>query len=97
MTSTSLKTNQQVHKPLLHWFKNLKEEEKEEFQKLLFLNKQIFIKYLSIIEDMESEIEKTELTINDFENPSWSHKQAFRNGQRSQLKKFKEILNFVQQ
>jgi len=84
------------NRPLLRWYNELKnDKEREEFKSLLALNQKVFDRFLSLIQEMDTEIERSEFKASDFDDPSWSHKQAFRNGQRSQLKRFKDILTFV--
>ncbi len=46
-----------------------------------------------ILEEEERQLE-TAVGLKDFEDPSWSHKQAFRLGERARIKKLKDLLDF---
>ena len=46
------------------------------------------------IEENERQLLSLNTSASDFEDPNWSHKQAFRNGQLSGLKKMKELIPF---
>jgi hypothetical protein len=46
-------------------------------------------------DEEERQIEAASLTIKDFEDPSWSHKQAFRLGEKARIKKLRDLLDFI--
>jgi hypothetical protein len=79
----------------IRWTSDLPPETKEDFQKLLRNSQVQFGKLLQILDDEEQTLNRQESTIKDFEDPNWSHKQAFRNGDRSRIRKMKELLSFV--
>lgn len=49
-----------------------------------------------LLEDLDA-IERVENSEKQFEDPNWSHKQAFWNGQRSRLHSILSLLNFDQE
>lgn len=46
-----------------------------------------------ILEEEERQLEAG-ITLKDFEDSSWSHKQAFRLGEKARIKKLKDLLDF---
>lgn len=77
------------------WFHHLPSEKQEEFKKLLTNSQTVFTRLLEILEDEERSMLREETTLKDFDNPNWALKQAFRNGDRSRLRRLKDLLNFV--
>jgi hypothetical protein len=45
-----------------------------------------------IIEDYERQLQNNSLSLDDFKDPNWSHKQAHRNGSYSAYKKIKDLI-----
>ena len=94
-------TSQRTHKNPsqtvpVQWISDLKTtEEKEEFIKLLSYNQIVLRKLKTILEARMEERSKTSLTISDFDNPNWSHKEAFRNGEKTALRDVLNLLNFI--
>lgn len=86
-----------MSKPLaLVWTKHLRDSnEKETFEKTLRNSKVAIGRLAQILDDMERELSATETSIKDFEDPNWSHKQAFKNGQRSSIKDLRRLLDFI--
>lgn len=80
----------------IRWTAHLQDpERREEFRKLLNNSTTVFSRLLQILEEEERNIERKENSPDDFSDPSWSHKQAFRNGDRSRLQRIKDLLSFV--
>lgn len=79
------------------WTKHLKadSQQREQLETLLRNNSLLFSRLLTLLEEEEKSISLTETSIDDFSDPSWSHKQAFRNGQRSTIKKLKDLIAFA--
>lgn len=75
------------------WTQGLQGQAKTDFESMV-RNSTLLLRRLSeIIEEKKTAISKQTYSIDDFKDPSWSHKQAFRNGELSQLSKFLEIIN----
>lgn len=82
-----------VKKVPLIWTKNLKtDQEKENFTNLLTNSTIIIGRLKELIEEQSSNLNKTAFSIEDFSDPNWSHKQAFRNGKLAGLKEILDIL-----
>lgn len=79
----------------IRWFNHLPPEKQEEFKKLVINSQLVFTRLLQIVEDDERAMLREETTLKDFDSPNWAYKQAFRNGDRSRLRKMKDLLNFV--
>lgn len=68
-------------------------EQKENFELILRNNTQLVRRVNEILDQWENEVTKSECTIKDFSEPNWANKQAFRNGDRSRIKKLKDLFN----
>lgn len=83
---------------IIQWTNHLKtQEEKEAFANLLQGSKQVLDRLSQILKQEEGEITRTELSVEAYDNPNWSHKQAFKNGQRSVYRKLQHLMNLDQQ
>jgi len=84
-------------KPLaLVWTKHLKDsKEKETFEASLRNSKVALSRMQQILDEMERDLSASETSIKDFEDPNWSHKQAFKNGQRSSIKTLRQLIDFI--
>lgn len=49
-----------------------------------------------ILQEEINSLDKSETSDSQFSDPNWSHKQAYRNGQRSKLRYILSILEFDQ-
>jgi hypothetical protein len=71
------------------WTAHLKSsKEKEEFQAYVNNSRGIFDRVLEILEDY---IEPEDVTVIDYDCPSWSHKQADKNGYNRAILKIKQL------
>lgn len=82
-----------MQRPSLEWFKGVQDE--EQFEKTLRSAHVPLAKLRSILEDLERSLNNREASEQDFSDPNWSHKQAFRNGQKATIKKVKDLLSFI--
>lgn len=73
------------------WFGSSKGEEKENFKQNLLNSKIVLDKLLEIVYNMDKERE--EVSFNDYDSPSWSHKQAHTNGYREALRRVIEVID----
>jgi len=77
------------------WTSHLKDPvEIERFQSTLAGSRTVLERLKAIIEESEKAIEATEVDPKSYDNPSWSHKQAFYNGAKSQLKLIKRLIEY---
>lgn len=80
------------------WTNHLKtSEEKENFNNSVIGSRPVLDRLSQILRQEDGEITRTELSVDAYDNPNWSHKQAFKNGQRSVYRKLQLLLNLDQQ
>jgi hypothetical protein len=78
------------------WTKHLKDPTKKtEFEKALRASTLALGRLIEIIEDKQKSLTRTEYKLEDFDQPNWSEKQAFRNGSKATLAELSEILDFI--
>jgi len=75
----------------LEWTSGMTPEQKENFELVLRNNSLIVERLHNILDQWEKELNKSEFTIKDFSDPNWAQKQAFRNGDRSRIRKVKDL------
>lgn len=77
------------------WTRNLTDATAKKDFEIIVRNSTLL---LTRLKEIIEEAEKAEISQSgsyaDFEDPNWSHKQAFRNGSLSQLKKLKDLIPF---
>lgn len=79
------------------WTKNLKtQEERNNFTQYLNNSGKLLLRLIELIKEKETTLDVNELSVNDFSDVNWSHKQAFRNGKRSALKEIKDLIKFIE-
>lgn len=74
------------------WTRHLPKKDKESFEKTVRGSVTALSRLKTILEEEYEAILKEEQSPSDFSDASWSHKQAFRNGEKSRLKKIKDLL-----
>ena len=78
----------------IEWTKHIKDAvKKEEFEKTIRASQTIVSRLIELLDEQISGLDKQETSISDYETPSWSEKQAHRNGQRSTLRRLKDLLS----
>lgn len=75
----------------LEWTMGMTPEEKVSFEQILRNNSQLVRRINEILDQWDREIEKAEFSIKDFDTPNWKYRQVFRNGDRSRIKKVKDL------
>ena len=81
----------------LDWLKHLDTEKKKEDMKQTLYTSLVTKRLKEIIIERENSLDKSETTLSDYESPSWSHKQADRNGYRRCLREFRDLVNFIEE
>lgn len=71
------------------WLKGLTDREKEDFINLLTNNRKILDKLQEIVYNIVNELETSHKT--DYDCPSWSHKQAHKNGEVEMAKRIIQL------
>lgn len=80
----------------VQWTQHIKDKaEKEQLVQTILASKTIARELVRILDDQLGSLESQETSLDDFKEPSWEHRQAFRLGQKAQLKKLKELLSFA--
>lgn len=80
------------------WTKNLKtEEEKKRFESSLISAKPILQRLADMLSEEEETISRAEILPEVYDTANWSHLQAHRNGQKSILRKIRQLINLDQQ
>lgn len=83
---------------MMIWTKNLRDPEvKKRFESTLWGSKPVLDRLAQLLSEEEADIDRTEMMPDSYDNPSWSHKQAHKNGQRAMLRKIKMLINLDQQ
>lgn len=77
------------------WCQNLTGDAKADFEKVVRNSTKLLTRLQEIIEDRERSLHALNTSNDDFKDPSWSHKQAKRIGQLSELKQLKEIISLT--
>lgn len=76
------------------WFRDLSEKEKKDLEFVLRNNTILIQAFLDILTRYEKEEERSEITLDQYDSPSWSHRQADRNGARRALNKVRSLFTF---
>lgn len=86
-----------ANKPLsLAWTKHIQgADAKDTFEKTLRASTTIVQRLREILDEDDRGLDAASATIKDFEDPSWSHKQAFRLGEKARIRKIRELLDFI--
>lgn len=80
------------------WTKNLSSpEEKERFQNSILGSRPVLERLCELLNEEEKDLDLSEFKDSVYDTPSWSAKQAHKNGERSMLRKIKSLINLDQQ
>lgn len=80
------------------WTKNLKTpEEKERFENSLKGSRLVLERLAQMLDEEEADIDRSEMNLDTYSTPNWAEKQAHKNGQRSMLRKIKNLISLDQQ
>lgn len=78
------------------WTQHIQDPEaRKDFEKTVRNSNLILERLQGIIRSRIKEINSQSFSISDFKDPNWSHKQAFRHGEMSQLEKMLDIITLV--
>lgn len=80
------------------WTKHLKtEEEKEQFRREILGSKRVLDRLSVLMNEVENDLNSTELNTKIYDIPNWAYRQADMNGHRRCLNTVKKIINLDQQ
>lgn len=71
-------------------------EDFKRIEELMVHNPFFLQQILKQIDAIEAQIDRQEITMSDYESPSWSHKQAHRNGQRQFLEQVRSLFKLTE-
>lgn len=75
------------------WTRHLPDQKAREDFAVIVRNSTLLLTRLGeILEEQEKQSVAASYSQDDFKDPNWSHKQAFRNGRLSMIKTLKEII-----
>jgi len=76
------------------WTKHLKDpQEIAKFERQLENAYSVLERQTEILKESLDQLENVETNLSEYDSPSWSYKQAHRNGQRSALKNILRLIN----
>lgn len=78
------------------WLKGKTKEEIESLTSLLSNSSHLCNELLNILDQLDAEEARAETNLEEYDNPSWSHKQADRNGARRAYRKIKALFKFME-
>jgi len=83
---------------MAQWTKNLdKDEDKKNFQNSILGSRPVLERLYELLDEEERDLDSSELKEAVYDSPSWSALQAHKNGQRSMIRKIKQLINLDQQ
>lgn len=78
----------------VQWIKHLRtQKERDDFNAILANSTTVLNRLKDILMEEIEELDKAESSISDFESPAWTHKQAYRNGDRARLRKVLDLID----
>lgn len=76
------------------WTKNCKTDaEKVQLEQTINNSKAALDRQIEILNEMEEEINSSELSAKNYDSPCWGYKQAHVNGQKATLRAIKRLIN----
>lgn len=77
----------------LIWTKHLRnDKDRQDFNTILENSSLVLNRLKDILMEEIEVLDRQEGTIDDFKDPAWTHKQAFRNGDRARLRKVLDLI-----
>ena len=82
----------------LEWVKNLKtDKEKKDFEEVLRNNTMVADRLLELLDEWEEQLHSKDAKETDFDTPNWAVKQAYRIGDKSRIRKLRDLFSFRKQ
>jgi hypothetical protein len=79
----------------LEWTKGLDQKAKESLEFTIRNSATALGRLFEILDQREEELTRQECNLKDYDTPNWEVRQAHRNGERSQIRKLKDLLSFL--
>lgn len=78
------------------WLKHLPDQnDRKEFESAILSDGLVLGRLLAIIEEMDQELDQEEMSPEQFDNPNWAFKRAYRSGDKYRIKELKELLKHL--
>jgi hypothetical protein len=79
----------------LEWFKNVPQDKRKDYETIIRNSTIMARRLLELCDEWEEDLNRSESKITDYDSPSWGAKQAHRNGDRSRIRKLRELFSFL--
>lgn len=80
--------------PLI-WTKHLKQEKREDFEKLLRNSSIVLSRLKEILLEKEASLTTQEMSTECYKDSGWPYLQAHLNGRKAEIKELKALLDFI--
>jgi hypothetical protein len=77
------------------WLKNLPSDKKKDFELIIRNSTMMAQRILELCNEWEEELDRAEARVSDYDTPSWGFRQAHRNGDRSRIRKLRDLFSFL--
>lgn len=79
------------------WIKSIPEKERKDFEDVLRNSTYVLSRLQNILKEKVDNLDRKEVDLTAYENPSWAYLQAHLNGKRSGLLEALRLLEFLDQ
>lgn len=77
------------------WTERMEPSEASKFKDALFADRYILGRLYAILEEFEESLDNGDLSIDEYNSPSFPYLKADRNGERRGIRKVKQLLSFL--
>jgi hypothetical protein len=77
------------------WIKTTPQDRRAGFEEAVRNSVTALGRLYELLDEWEEELNRAETKLADFESPNWAVKQAYRNGDRSRIRKLRDLLSFL--
>lgn len=80
------------------WYKHITDkDEQERFKRNVLGSKTVLTRLTTLLNQMEEDLTRSELSATNYDSPNWAPKQAHVNGQKAQIRTIKFLINLDQE
>lgn len=80
------------------WHKHLDtEDDKQRFRNAVEGSKPVLRRLVALLNEMEEDLSRSELSVKNYDAPNWAEKQAHVNGQKAQIRTIKFLVDLDQE
>lgn len=73
------------------------EDEKQDFRLYVISSKDVLARQKQILDEEELALDRSEISVEQFDSPNWGERQAYKNGYRAALFHLKKLIDLDQQ